>query len=86
MLATYCGLYIGSIKQKETDYCWSLSKVYFRDNLISHFYEIQKDQLMVADYSKPGYTIVDLKNCTTYTIEDTSESGHNSGCTSIEST
>jgi hypothetical protein len=60
-LASFSGLFFGrinvigdGIKQE-----WETNKLYFRDKLISQVCQITDGKYLVAEYSQPGYYIID---------------------------
>ena len=58
-LATFSGLHFGRIKQVGLKLEWDSARVYFRDKLISQVCLIAPDRYLVAEYSQPGYYIID---------------------------
>ena len=63
-LATFSGLFFGRFEigpQGRPYQVWVTTKVYFRDKLISQICQIRPNYFLVAEYSKPGYWLVDRR-------------------------
>lgn len=86
-LATFSGLYIGHFEIGPTGrphQVWVQNKVMFKDKMISQICELRPGHLLVAEYSKIGYWIVDRtdEEAEMIKIEDT-RTDYNSGCVNL---
>ena len=86
-LATFSGLFFGKFEigpQGRPYQVWETNKVYFRDKLISKIIPLRPKFYLVAEYSKPGYHLVDRSSeeLDPGRIEDR-RAEHNSGCTDL---
>jgi hypothetical protein len=81
-LATFNGLHFGKVSQTATKLEWISSKVFFRDRLISQICQVGPSWFVVAEYSQPGYFLIDRNTEEQISITD-SGPGHNSGCTDL---
>lgn len=59
VLASYAGLYFGRFKTMGIKMEWESTKIYLRDKLISQVCQISPERYLVAEYSQPGYYIID---------------------------
>ena len=89
-LATFSGLFFGKFEigpQGRPYQVWVTTKVYFRDKLISQICQIKPNYFLVAEYSKPGYWLIDKRqpdeDKNPVKIED-ERAEHNSGCTDLQ--
>ena len=93
-LATFSGLIFGRVSNTMIDgafgrqYCWETSKVYLKDKMISQLCQYERGQFLVAEYSQPGYHLVDRSDTNAdsakqpFKILD-KRNEHISGCTNL---
>ena len=66
---------------------WVTTKVYFREKLISQVCQLKPNYFLVAEYSRPGYWLIDRRqpeeDKPPVKIED-ERAEHNSGCTDLQ--